>query len=139
VVTGLTGGIGIFSLIVVAPLLQAMTGMSAVYGQRGLKPPKKRLRSLYLSSLVSSVAIFTYVIFVQLLLNMWAMSYTAAYLVVIWSVLANLNLWILPLMILLALLPPYPPRSWLSPLNRLCAIGTAVGAVYLTHGLLPLE
>jgi hypothetical protein len=133
------GGIGIFSLIIVAPLLQAMTGMSAVYGQRGLKPPKKRLRSLYLSSIVSIVALFTYVIFVQLLLNMWTTAHTAAYLVVIWSVLAHLNRWVLPVMILLALLPPYPPRSWLSPINRLCAIGTAVSAVYLTHGLLPLE
>jgi hypothetical protein len=104
-----------------------------------LKPPKKRLRSLYLSSIVSIVALFTYVIFVQLLLNMWTTAHTAAYLVVIWSVLAHLNRWVLPVMILLALLPPYPPRSWLSPINRLCAIGTAVSAVYLTHGLLPLE
>jgi hypothetical protein len=133
------GGIGIFSLIVIAPLLQAITAITAIGGQRGLKPAKKRLRSLYLSSLGSIVALFTYVIFIQLLLNMWMSTHTAAYLVVIWSILAHLNRWVLPLMILLALLPPYPPRSWLSPLNRLCAIGTAVSAVYLTHSLLPLE
>ncbi len=129
----------IVGLMLISPVLQLITGIAAVIRRRAYLKRFKSLRSFYLSGVISTVSILTYVIFIQVLYSMWTIAPDASYLVVIWSVLTVLNRLVLPLTIAVALLPPYPPRTWMSPLFRLSAIGTAIGACYMTQQILPMS
>jgi hypothetical protein len=121
-----------------SPLVQITTAVTSILRRDKYLKRFKTLRSLYLSNAISSIPILTYVVFIKILLSMWTITSASAYLVVIWSILTLLNRWVLPLIIVVALLPPYPPRTWVSSICRLSAIGTAISAYYMTHQLLPL-
>jgi hypothetical protein len=129
----------IVGLMVISPCVQVLSAIAAVMRRRAYLKRFKSLRSFYLAGVISTVSMLTYLIFIQVLYSMWTIAPAASYLVVIWSVLTVLNRLVLPLTIAVALLPPYPPRTWMSPLFRLSAIGTAIGAGYMTQQILPMS
>jgi hypothetical protein len=131
-------GVVIVGLMLISPLVQMTTGIAALVRRDAYLKRLKTLRSVYLSSVLATVPIFTYIVFINILLSMWTLTSSSAYLVVIWSILTIVNRWVLPLTIVVALLPPYPPRTWVSSICRLAAIGTSLSACYMTQQLLPM-
>lgn len=125
-------------IVILAPLAQLVLAIGVLQRRRLYLKRSKTLRSFYCSLTVSMIPWVTYSVFLAIVLNLWLRLGASGDLVVLWAKLGLLSWVSLPLLVICALLPPYPPRTWSSTLYRCCAIGTAFGAWYLTHRVFPM-
>jgi hypothetical protein len=128
-----------FSIVVLGLLLPILQLISLIglFGRRTTYHKRQAsLKSCYWAMLP---AIVPWLTFSTILLNLWITSRPANWAIVIWAGLAIANRIVLPITIGLTLLPPYPPRVWLSTLYRLSAIGMAMIAFHLTQEVFPMK
>jgi hypothetical protein len=125
--------------IILAPLIQLITALTALNHRQHYLKRSKSLRSLYSSTIISLIPWLTYGTFIAILLNLWWRTGKDSELIIFWAKLSLLNWIAIPLLITCAILPPYPPKTWASSLNRLSAIVTAIGAWWLTHTVFPMN
>jgi hypothetical protein len=128
-----------FSLIclgILLPLLQLLSLLLLTRRRRNYLGREATLRSVYWTLPIAIVPWVSYGVFGYLLLNLW--THTSPGLVVVWSVLAIVNRIVLPLSVGLTLLPPYPPKVWLSTIYRLSVVGMAIVASQMTQHIFPI-
>lgn len=129
-----------FSLLllgILAPLLQLCSLMALLSRRRNYLKRRATLKSVYWTLLPAIVPWMTYVVFMYLLLNLWTPVRDEA-VIILWAGLSLLNRGVVPLTIGLALLPPYPPRVWMSSIYRVSAIAMAMMADYMTQYVFPM-
>jgi hypothetical protein len=129
-----------FSLIclgILLPLLQVLSLLLVVQRRRKHLDRSATLRSVYWTLPIAIAPWVTYGVFSYLLLNL--LTHTSPGLVVVWSVLTIVNRIVLPLSVGLALLPPYPPKVWLSTIYRLSVVGMAIVANQMTQYIFPID
>jgi hypothetical protein len=120
------------------PLLQLLSLVALFWRRQSYSKRGATLRSCYLTMIPALVPWLTYLTFGDLLLHLWQPNRTDNWAIVLWAGLAIANRGVLPITIALTLLPPYPPRVWLSTIYRLSAIGMAIVACHLTQQVFPI-
>jgi hypothetical protein len=137
----MTTAIDSFSIILLGllfPLLQLISLAALVLRRQSYSKRQATLKSCYWAILPAIVPWLTYGTFGLILLNFWHRSPNTHWAIVLWAGLAIANRIVLPITISLTLLPPYPPRVWLSTIYRLSAIGMAIVAHHLTQQVFPI-
>jgi hypothetical protein len=129
----------IFVLGLVLPILQLISLIGLLGRRNTYNKRQASLKSCYWAMLPAIVPWLTYITFSTILLNLWITSRPANWAIVLWAALTIANRVVLPITIGLTLLPPYPPRVWLSTLYRLSAIGMAIIACHLTEQVFPMK
>jgi hypothetical protein len=132
-------GFSIFVLGLLLPILQLISLIGLLSRRSSYSKRQASLKSCYWAMLPAIVPWLTYITFSTILLNLWITSRPANWAIVIWAGLAIANRVVLPITIGLTLLPPYPPRAWLSTIYRLSAIGMAMIAFHLTQAVFPMQ
>jgi hypothetical protein len=131
-----------FSIVVLGlllPILQLISLIGLLSRRNRYSKRQASLKSCYWTMLPAIVPWLTYITFSTILLNLWITSRSANWAIVLWAGLAIANRVVLPITIGLTLLPPYPPRAWLSTIYRLSAIGMAMIAFHLTQAVFPMK
>jgi hypothetical protein len=131
-----------FTLLVLGlllPLLQLISLVTLLCRRQSYSKRGATLRSCYWTMLPALVPWLTYATFSQIVLHLWSPNRADHWAIVPWAGLAIVNRIMLPITIGLTLLPPYPPRVWLSTIYRFSAIGMAVVAHHLTQQVFPIN
>ncbi len=132
-------GFSIFVVALLLPIVQLISLIGLLRRRTTYHKRQVSLKSCYWTMLPAIVSWLTYITFSTILLNLWITSRAANWAIVLWAGLAIANRVVLPITIGLALLPPYPPRVWLSTLYRVSAIGMALIAYHLTQQVFPMK
>jgi hypothetical protein len=130
----------LFVLGLLCPLLQllsliALAFRGAIYSKR-----QATRRSVYWAMLVGWIPWLTYLTAGYMVVNALPVPIDRSqhWVILLWIALATVNRIVLPITIGLTLLPPYPPRVWLSTIYRLSTIGMAIVAHHLTQQVFPI-
>ncbi|MBE9029443.1 hypothetical protein IQ266_06655 [filamentous cyanobacterium LEGE 11480] len=130
-----------FSILVIGlllPILQIISFIGLLNRRQIYFKRRATLKTAYLTVFPAMVLWLTYGVFSLILLNLWTVGLRPNWLILLWAGLTVVNRVVLPITIGLALLPPYPPRVWLSSIYRVSAIGMAVIACYMTQFVFPM-
>lgn len=130
-------GLSILVLGLLSPILQLLSLLALLGRRQQYRTRRASLKSVYLTIIPATIPWMTYIAFSYLILNLWTIVNTD-WLIIAWAGLTIVNRVLLPITIGLALLPPYPPRVWLSSIYRLSTIGMAVAAGYMTQKIFPM-
>ncbi len=129
----------IFVLGLLFPILQLSSLLGLLSRRSRYHKRQASLQSVYWTLLPALVPWLTYAIFSHILAHFWIPNRPANWAIVLWAGLAIANRVVLPITIGLTLLPPYPPRVWLSTIYRLSTIGMAMIACHLTQAVFPIK
>jgi hypothetical protein len=133
-----------FTLILLGlllPLVQLLSLVALLGRRQRYHKRQATLRSVYCTMLVGWIPWLTYLTAGYIALNALPVPVDRSHhwVILLWIGLAIANRAVLPIMIGLALLPPYPPRVWLSTLYRVSTIGMAIVAWQLTQQVFPVN
>jgi hypothetical protein len=134
-------GFAFFVLGLLCPLLQLFSLIALAFRGNIYRKRQATRRSVYCTMLVGWIPWLTYLTAGYIVLNALPIPVDRSHhwVILLWIGLAIANRVVLPITIGLALLPPYPPRVWLSPLYRLSTIGMALIACHLTQQVFPMK
>jgi hypothetical protein len=131
----------LFVLGLICPLLQLFSFVALAFRGDSYSKRQATRRSAYFAMLIGWIPWLTYLTAGYIVLNALPMPVDRSqhWVILVWIGLARTNRIVLPLAIGMALLPPYPPRVWLSTLYRLSTIGMAIVAWQLTQQVFPVN
>jgi hypothetical protein len=129
-----------FVLGLICPLLQLFSLIGLLMRGEIYRKRQASRQSAYGAMLIGWIPWLTYLTAGYIVANAMPMPVDRSqhWVILVWIGLATVNRIVLPLAIGLALLPPYPPRVWLSTLYRVSTIGMAIVAHHLTQQVFPI-